>query len=181
MKKRKQMINPRDRFSFRPPEEESSSLLCLPPPNHHLPFRKTPFGQALAATPGAAHAPQPCPGSLTLHVEGDAVCEAIQLVVDHAHELLPVCLPAGHQPVPADHCDGAIAVPDLLELCFSFQLGVPGDSAGRLPIRRGAGSYQDLFCPASLGNERSLGALHAVRGLGCKEWQKEEEEMERDS
>lgn len=80
--------------------------------------------------------------------------------------------PARHQPVPADHCDGAIAIPDLLKLRFPFELGVPGDSAGGLPIRGGAGSYQDLFCPARLSNKWPLGALHPICGLGCKEAQK---------
>lgn len=88
-------------------------------------------------------------------------------------------LPAWHQPVPADHCDGAIAIPDLLKLRFPFELGVPGDSAGGLPIRGGAGSYQDLFCPARLSNKWPLGALHPICGLGCKELQKGEEEKKK--
>lgn len=92
--------------------------------------------------------PQPLQCLLTLHVEGDAVSEAVQLVVDHTHELLPMGFAARHQAVPADHRDGAIAVPDLLKLCFPFQLGVPGDGAGGLPIGGDASGYQDLFCPA---------------------------------
>lgn len=81
-------------------------------------------------------------------------------------------LPARHQPVPADHCDGAIAIPDLLKLRFPFELSVPGDSAGGLPVRGGAGSYQDLFCPARLSNKWPFGALHPICRLGCKEVQK---------
>lgn len=108
------------------------------------------------------------PRPLTLHIEGDAVGEPLQLVVDHAHELLPMGLAARHQPVPADHRDGAVAVPDLLELRFPLQLRVPGDGAGGFPVGGGAGGYQDLFCPARLGNKRPLGALHPIRGLGCR-------------
>lgn len=113
-------------------------------------------------------APQPCPSSLTLHVEGHAVGEALQLVVDHAHELLPVGFAARHQAVAADHRDGAVAVADLLELRFPFELGVPGDGAGGLPVRGGARGHQDLLRPASLGDEGPRGALHPIRGLGCK-------------
>lgn len=93
-----------------------------------------------------------CPGPLTLHVEGDAVGEPLQLVVDHAHERLAVRLAAGHQPVPADHRHRAVAVPDLLEFRLPFQFCVPGDRAGGFPVGGGAGGYQDLFCPARLGD-----------------------------
>lgn len=95
---------------------------------------------------------QLCPGPLTLHIEGDAVGEPLQLVVDHAGERLPVRLSARHQPVAADHRHRAVAVADLLELCLPFQLGVPGDGAGGFPVGGGAGGYQDLFCPARLGD-----------------------------
>lgn len=130
--------------------------------------------------PPSERGSQPCPGSLTLHVEGHAVGEAVQLVIHHAHELLPVSLPARHQPVPADNCDGAIAIPDLLKLCLSFELGVPGDSAGGLPIRGGAGGYQDLFCPARLSNKWPLGALHPIGGLSCKKCKKEKKRVQRE-
>lgn len=124
--------------------------------------------------------PQPLQCSLTLHVEGDAVREAVQLVVDHTHELLPVGFAARHQTVPADHREGAVAIPDLLKLCFPFELGVPGDGAGGLPVGGDASGYQDLFCPARLGDKRPRGALHPIRGLGCKEVQKRRRKRRRE-
>lgn len=53
---------------------------------------------------------------LTLHVEGKALPEAVQVIVDDAGQGLPVGFPAGHQAVTADDCHCAVGVPNFLVL-----------------------------------------------------------------
>lgn len=182
VEKRKHWIIPRDHLGFHSPEKESNPLLQPLHQTNTVPSEKSSFARFYHPPQGLTteRGSPALPGSLTLHVESHAVSEAVQLVIHHAHELLPVSLPARHQPVPADNCDGAIAIPDLLKLCLPFQLGVPGDSAGRLPIRGGAGGYQDLFCPARLSNKWPLGALHPICGLSCKKCKKEKKRVQRE-
>lgn len=57
---------------------------------------------------------------LTLHVEREALPEAVQVIVDDASQGLPVGFPAGHQAVTADDCHCAIGVPNFLVLCLAL-------------------------------------------------------------
>lgn len=109
----------------------------------------------------------PAPRPLTLHADGDALPEAVQVVVDDAGQGLQVGLPARHQAVPADDGHRAVGVPDLLVLGLPLQPRFPGQHAGRLPVGRGAGGHQDFLVPPLLGTKHGLAALDPVGGFGC--------------
>lgn len=112
---------------------------------------------------------RPAPALLTLHVEGEALPEAVHVVVDDAGQGLLVGFPAGHQAVAADDGHRAVGVPDLLVLRFALQACFPGHHAGRLPIGRGAGGHQHLVVLPLLGSKHCLGTLYPVGGFGCRE------------
>lgn len=133
------------------------------------PRGETKRGRAGEGGDGAGdHGARPgCPAPLTLHIEGEALPEAVHVVVDDAGQGLLVVFPAGHQAVAADDSHCAIGVPDLLVLCLALQVRFPGHHTGRLPIGRGAGGHQDLVILPFLGSKHRLGALYPVGGFGC--------------
>lgn len=121
----------------------------------------------MVPTPGG---PPPCTlPPLTLHIDGDALPEAVHVVVDYAGQRLLVGFPAGHQAVAADDSHCAIGVPDLLILGLALQPCFPGHYTRWLPIGRSTRGHQDLIIVPLLGSKHCLSALYPVGGFGCGE------------